>query len=260
MNPGAADGPTFLGIGAQKSGTTWLYKMLAAHPGIGMLPGKEAHFWDHRWPAGVSMADYVAQFAALEAPVKGEITPAYGILPGSTIAVLRAHFPALRLVYLMRNPVERAWSQARMELAMLRHKGREVAPGAVPQWLIAHLASRKSVERGDYAACLDRWLALYPREQMKTFVYEEFFAAPRSGLQACCRHLGADPDFYDAVSDQVLATVVVPERELLALEPEALPARCPPEYREALMARYAPMVRRLEDRLGRDLSALWGLT
>jgi hypothetical protein len=42
----ASTGPTFLGIGAQKAGTTWLHRMLSLHPDIGMPEQKELHFWD----------------------------------------------------------------------------------------------------------------------------------------------------------------------------------------------------------------------
>lgn len=256
----SAHGPTFLGIGAQKSGTTWLYKMLAAHDEIGMFPGKEAHFWDKRWPSGVPVDVYVADFAAIRKPIRGEITPAYGVLPRSTIAALHSHFPDVRLVYMMRNPLERAWSQARMDLAIfLRNAGKLPHDGLSP-WLTAHFRSQKSVDRGDYAACLQRWLGFFPKEQLKTFIFEEFFLDPRAGLRECCIHIGADPGFYEAIPEREFTTVVLPENELLALDRVPLPPRCPPEFGEMLTEIYAPKVRMLEDQLERDLSKVWRMT
>lgn len=66
----------FLGIGAQKAGTTWLQVMLSQHPEIHFPLGKEVHFWNHQYKG---LAWYQAHFNNSHQNCKqGEITPAYG--------------------------------------------------------------------------------------------------------------------------------------------------------------------------------------
>ena len=69
----------FLGIGAQKAGTTWIYQHLSRHPQICFPAGKEIHFWDHYRNNGV---DWWTSLFADDHPGRkqGEITPAYATL------------------------------------------------------------------------------------------------------------------------------------------------------------------------------------
>ena len=253
----ASTGPTFLGIGAQKAGTTWLYKMLSLHPDIGLHPHKEAHFWDKRWPASAPIERYEAGFAAMPQPVRGEITPAYALLPESTIGVIHARYPDLKLLYLLRNPIERAWSHARMELAKRLRQGSAPDPAEQSRWLEQQLRSEGSIARGDYAACLRNWLAHFRRECFLIGIYEQDLAAPRDFLKASARHLGVAANFYDSVSDTVLSRVVLPERELLNLKQVGLPDQLPPAHSEMLWDIYSPRIRVLERLLGRNLSEIW---
>jgi hypothetical protein len=109
-----------IGIGAQKAGTTWLYECLRALPGIAFPHGKEAHAWDAG--AGVGEAEAAAWSDALarvsaDGGLACDITPAYAMLDEATIRRVRTHAPEARLVMLLRDPVERAWSAARMAFA-----------------------------------------------------------------------------------------------------------------------------------------------
>jgi hypothetical protein len=65
---------SFLGIGAQKSGTTWLFEMLRQHPEVAFPAGKEVHFWDQRNDRSVDW--YLGLFPD-NGKKNGEITPAY---------------------------------------------------------------------------------------------------------------------------------------------------------------------------------------
>ncbi len=248
----AARGPTFLGIGAQKTGTTWLYAMLRLHPDIGMPEQKELHFWDRQEPEPAAVEAYCAGFDSLEGHARGEITPSYAILPPARIAALRRRLPDLRLLYIVRNPLERAWSQARMELAR-----RDGEPEDMGAWLTAQFRSAESLARGDYAQCLENWYAHYPREQLRVFVYEEAFAAPRQFLKACAAHLGVDPGFYEGVDETTLASAVYPEQAILKVERREMPEGLKAEHAALLHSLYAPRIEALGSLLGRDLKGLW---
>lgn len=174
----------FLGIGAQKAGTTWLYEQLKHHPQLAFPLGKEAHFWNHPHDT-TATARYLRQFAASAASA-GEITPAYAMLPPDTIQAIHACNPRLRLIYLIRNPIERAWSSALMAL----QRAEMTLDEASDQWFIDHFHSAGSRRRGDYQTCLQTWRAVFAAEQLLVLRFEQIAAAPESLLNRCFQHLG----------------------------------------------------------------------
>ena len=116
----------FLGIGAQKAGTTWIYHQLAGHPQVAFPAGKEVHFWDrHRdrgtqwWLAlfGQSGPGDVARDG--REVRRGEITPAYAVLDPFTVREIAQLCPQARIFYSLRNPVARAWSAALMDAVLV---------------------------------------------------------------------------------------------------------------------------------------------
>ncbi|HEY1772240.1 MAG TPA: sulfotransferase [Gammaproteobacteria bacterium] len=252
----AAVGPTFLGIGAQKAGTTWLYKMLCAHPDVGMPAQKELHFWDRDAADAVGIERYRHLFAVLSGKARGEITPSYAVLPPERITLIRQHFPELRLLYVLRNPLERAWSHARMELS-------RQFPAGLPQdfplspWLEQQFRSEASLSRGDYATCLKNWLKEYPQEQLQVSLYEDLRQDHRGFLEACARHIGVDPDFYRRMDQALLSASVYPEQEVLEIPRLNLPAIPPPESLPMLLELYAPRIQAAEREFGYPLMQLW---
>lgn len=249
-------GPTFLGIGAQKAGTTWLHKMLRLHPDIGMPEQKELHFWDREEPDAAAVERYRQVFAALGGRANGEITPSYAILPPEKIALIQRHLPELRLIYVLRNPIDRAWSHARMMLGWEAKKGHP-PPADLDAWLEEQLRSSASLDRGDYAACLERWRHHYTGDQLKVFIYEQAFTTPRRFLEECCVHLGVDPGYYASVSDEYLLTPVLPEKEILGTARAPFPEKPPARWASTLKGLYAESIERTGKLIGRDLAALW---
>ncbi|MEQ9011981.1 sulfotransferase [Algiphilus sp.] len=224
----------FLGIGAQKSGTTWLYRCLAKHPDLGFPSGKEVHFWD-RWQPGQPTVPYFERFKD-DRLFEGEITPAYAILPVEVIAEIERVAPNLRMIFLMRNPIDRAWSSALMALGRA-----EMAYGeASAQWFLDHFLSNGSLSRGDYARCLERWWSVFPREAILVRNYEEITDAPSSLLKAVCAHLQVSaptPGMIEACRDRVFA---------------GAGHEIPKELRRFLLDLYTPRIRRLEALLDRS--------
>ncbi len=136
----AADPPSyrprlgFMIVGAQKCGTTALAQFLAAHPQVGMSSLKEVHLFDapeysSEWTAREIDERYRPHFAhcsyagAAGDPVLGEATPIYLFFP-DIAAELRRYNPELRVIVLLRDPVERAISHYYME----KHRAAEHRP------------------------------------------------------------------------------------------------------------------------------------
>lgn len=182
----------FLGIGAQKAGTTWLYEQLCQHPELAFPMGKEVHFWDAYYDRGLQW--YLPPFEGNE-KVKGEITPAYAILPREKIEEIYQINPKMRLIYLVRNPVERAWSSARMALK----RAEMTLDEASDQWFIDHFHSYGSLARGDYQQCLTNWLSVFSKKQLLILKFEEISRDPQRLLQCCCKHLGVDGAFFKKI-------------------------------------------------------------
>lgn len=174
----------FLGIGAQKAGTTWLYEMLTQHPDISFPLHKEVHYWNRAYP-GQAVEDYLSNF---QHPTlcEGEITPAYAFLNLKVIKEVYRHQPELKIIYIIRNPIDRAWSSAKMALGRAEMQFHE----ASDQWFIDHFNSRGSLLRGDYEACLRNWKAVFNDNQLLVLNFDEIKHAPDEFLSKCCQHLG----------------------------------------------------------------------
>ena len=195
----ASNFPDFLCIGAQKAGTTWLYENLRANPQIYFPPMKEVHFWDLFEERGLDWYRSLFDNAA-SGQIRGEITPAYAILPKEKIAEIYALNPKLRVIYIVRNPIDRAWSAAKMELARA-----ELDFNATPdEWFIDEFNSDASCLRGGYKACLANWLSIFPKAQILLLDYKEIAKNPRDFYFQCLDHIGCDKN---VVSDEMLANL-----------------------------------------------------
>jgi len=193
----------FLVAGAQKAGTTALFDYLAEFPTLEMPPVKEAHFFDDEEQVDWSAPDYARYHELFSSRdcLWGEATPIYFYWPNA-LERIRAYNPAMRLIFLFRDPVERAWSHWKMEYA----RGKETEPFA---WCIREGRARMAngspypgfhrvysyVERGFYGRQLARALTLFPRDQILTLSSEQLKNDPTATLAAICRFLGIpEPD------------------------------------------------------------------
>ena len=228
----------FLGIGAQKAGTTWLFSMLSRHPALSFPAGKEIHFWDQQYDKGIDW--YRSLFRSDNPCLEGEITPAYAILAPERIRECHANFPHVRLIYLIRNPIERAWSAALMALK----RAEMTLPEASDQWFIDHFNSAGSRARGDYAGCIATWTHVYPEDQLLIRPYEMLRDEPRQLLADICAHIGVAENPLTALDDGELRRNVSPvEVERAPIRRSLLP------YLRRL---YAPGIAAISDLLGSD--------
>lgn len=224
----------FLGIGAQKCGTTWLYAMLKNHPQLA-FPDKEIHFWDRQsYPPSPTAIDSYAKLFDIAGKRNGEITPAYAFLPIPMIQAVQNFSPNVRLFYIMRDPVARAWSSALMAL----DRAEMTIAEASDAWFIDHFNSAGSRARGDYAACLDNWLSVFPREQLLLLQYENITLAPKQLLDQLCQHIGID-------AAPILNNPKLKERVF-----EGSGHAIRPQLKEHLETLYSEPKQRLKDRYG----------
>ncbi len=180
--------PDFLGIGAQKSGTTWLHAQLRTHPELFLPEEKEVHYFD--WNFHEPLASYGRRFEPAGGRVAGEITPGYAILPPERMRFVARTMPEVRLLYLMRDPVERAWSQVVMNAIEL--DGEDPAAISDETW-IARLSEPRVRRRGDHLAVLEGWRRFVPEDRICIGFFEEIATCPRDLLDRVHRFLGVSP-------------------------------------------------------------------
>jgi len=178
--------PDFVVIGAQKAGTSSLYGQLAAHPSVVPALRKEVHHFD-RPPVGLDRyRPWFPRRATLDRiarrtgrGITGEATPYYLCHP-AVPGRMRAVLPDVRLIAVLRDPVARAISgyhhavrvgdETRpIEVALDPAAAEELAPATDAAWYDAPdspLRVHGYLARGRYAEQLERWFAVYPREQM----------------------------------------------------------------------------------------------
>lgn len=180
--------PDFLGIGGQKCGTTWLDSMLRHHPDIGLPRRKEVHFFDGNLWRGLDW--YRFQFRGLESRIRGEFTPAYSILPVSLIRQVYALNPAMRLVLIVRHPIERAWSH--VEMGLVRNRRKQVSQVAEAD-LLRQIETPGVLDRSRFSVILRNWLEVFPSSQLHIEVFENIEREPQALLTRVLTHIGADP-------------------------------------------------------------------
>jgi hypothetical protein len=206
--------PDYLIIGAQRAGTTSLFKYLVQHPAIGRpFLGKGAHFFDTNYSPNLDV--YRAHFPTtayrwyVKASrrmdmVTGEGSPYYLAHPHAPYRIAKA-LPGVKLIALLRDPVERAYSHFQHEVARgFEDLSFEEALEQEPRRLHGELEKMRNdpsynsfafqhhtyLERGRYADQLDVWYRLFPRDQILVLRSEDLFADPEWTYGEVLRFLG----------------------------------------------------------------------
>lgn len=265
-------GPTFIGIGAQKAGSTWLYRALELHPGIWLPPVKELHFFDEkidrtggwfqnlhrndsaglRWRRQLgterrrrsrgsvvddaersrrqwvsryffedTTLDWYASLFPTGPDAAGEITPEYATVDEDPIGRAVARFPDLRVVYLVRNPIEREWSAA-----LMATRGGSREPESVLH------QNRRHVR---YADNIDRWTAALKPGHFYLGFTDDLTSCPSALLRDVVHFLGGDPEDAHLPSGRPNSSGV-----------ESMPGR----FASALAAELQPEIDILAERYG----------
>ena len=180
--PGDID---FVVVGCQRCGTTWLDAALRDHPRVGLPDKKQSYFFDRHFANGLDWYferfDDVARRRAEDNLVVGEVATGYS-LPHA-VPKLAATLPDVRLLMVMRNPVERAYSN---------YSTRRAEEGW-PSFEAAVEASPDLLERGMYMDQIEDLLTHYPRERMLMLLYDDLKQDDRAYYDRVLTFLGLDP-------------------------------------------------------------------
>jgi Sulfotransferase domain len=178
--------PNFLVIGAAKAGTTSIYHYLRAHPQVFMPETKELNFFvgEDGWPKGTSW--YERHFdAAGDAIAVGEASPnytKYPVFPGVPERIAKL-LPDVRLIYLVRHPVDRFRSGYLDEV----RRGRQRNP------IESTLASNPGyLAASKYAMQIEQYLAHFPRDQLLVITSEDLQRQRAATMRVVHAFLGVD--------------------------------------------------------------------
>ena len=210
----------FMIIGAQKSATTALYTYLNAHPDIAMPAAKEAPFFDGDTVTEEAWASFSGKhFPAPDGRRWGKASPQY---MGHPLAAARiAHLmPDTRLIAILRDPIERAWSHYQM------CRRREVEPRSFDmavdacldpvQQLLARDGTPPRHAEGyegegeyylawsEYGRILENYLAFFPRRQLLVLTTEELKQDPAAALDRVLEFVGLAPGFRPSCLGEVV--------------------------------------------------------
>lgn len=234
--------PDFLGIGVPKAGTTWLHENLKMHPNVFLPDKKELHFFDQRWHRPVRR--YLEHFRVSEAEgaTIGEITPSYCTLGVGRVRWIRRLNPDTRLLVMLRNPAEQAWSHIMMHEYWNAARP-EQALEMSPQDLLRRIDTERVRDRTEHAAFLRRWMSVFPRDQFFVGRYERISSDPEGLLSEVL-------DFLDVTPPTDWSPY-----PLRSFFNKGKGPSLPPAFRKLLKTHYADSIRDTQELLDVDLRA-----
>lgn len=218
---GLRRGPDFVIIGAKRGGTTSLYNYVLEHPFIHPLfPGrihlKGVHYYDSNYTRGLRW--YRSHFPlqaggrhlarpGITSAIAGEASPYYLFHPLAAERLAR-DFPDVRIILVLRDPVERAYSHWKerthhggetltFEEALDAEESRLVGEAeriaAEPGYRSVEHENHSYLAQGRYLDMLPRWFALFGRDQFHIAASEDFYAEPESHVNEIWKFVGLPP-------------------------------------------------------------------
>lgn len=159
---------TFIGIGAQKTASTWLYGVLQQCPDVVLSDDKEIDFFSYFFDRGY---EWYERFFTKDRPSihRGEISPSYFIHPAAAERAFEYN-PDLQILVTLRDPIARAYSNHLHEVRKGHISGEN---------LIFETALKNNplyLDQSMYTAHLKRWFDVFPKNQIHVYFQEEIFA------------------------------------------------------------------------------------
>jgi hypothetical protein len=245
--------PHFLGLGAGQSGSTWLHRNLERHPEVFVPPRKETHYFTRSFDTQ-SLASYASIFADGQDAVRGEITPSYSQLRLDRIRCIRDIMPDVRLIFVLRNPIDKVWSAARRVMGRLSERMKvslqEIDDAEFHDYFHKEWAYRPErnmagyYEPGllecHYLKAIDNWTSVFPAQQLLVMFFEEISLDPQGFMTKVCKHINASPhvDWGDDFAAKVNTN---PEHDL------------PQRFRIYLQDLYRDEITALHERFGQPV-------
>jgi hypothetical protein len=184
--------PNLVIIGAQKCGTTSLHYYLGLHPQVSMSKEKELDFFvgKHSWDRGLEW--YKSNFVG-QAKIYGESSPSYTSYPLTISVPERMHslIPEARLIYTLRDPIDRIISQYLHTYAIGREqRGLEEA--------LSDLSNNRYVCKSKYCMQLEQYLHYFSKSNILIITAEDLYRHRRRTLQEIFKFLEVDETFYSS--------------------------------------------------------------
>ena len=181
----------FIGIGAQRTGTSWIYACLYEHPQL-CMPFKEIHFFsrERNWKKGIKW--YESRFKGCpEDKLKGEFSTSYLY---SKVAAQRIYqyYPKTKLIVCLRNPVRRAFSSYRNDIM-----GNVLPKDKTFEEAISE--NQDYVNQGFYYKQLQRYFSYFPKEQILILIYEDSKKNPEKFIKSIYSFLGVNESFVPSM-------------------------------------------------------------
>ena len=189
MNKDIGKSPDFIGIGAMKAASSWISRCLSEHPEICFASQKGVHFFNTPILYKKGLEYYESFFKDCQKEkVKGEFSPKYMYEEETAVRIYK-HYPNVKLIACLRNPVDRAVSHYRFGLA---RQGR----------LSFYKDFRESIDRDDelvprgmYYEQLKRFFDIFPPENILVVLYDDLKKDPLEFIQKIYQFLGVKNDF-----------------------------------------------------------------
>lgn len=267
MRKSSPRGPDFLVIGAQRAGTTWLHRVLSQHPALWVAPVKELHYFDKsdtprtvmdpkerqrvglsglksldpwyvRYWFGARSDDWYARLfrrAQTKGFIAGEVTPAYATLDESVFRRIHRMNGNIKLVFVMRDPVDRVWSA--VSNAYKKGKGR--ARGTLTNRQVrSWMREPGRASRSAYLDTIERIEGIFPKRQIHYCFFDDLRDRPEQFSRDIFSFLGVDPDQAEQIE--------LPE----AINTAAGDKTVPDIFALDMAKEYLPMVEALSQRFG----------
>ena len=194
-----------LGMGAQKAGTSWLHNTLAKQTNVNLGFMKEYHVWDYVFSdlcKGVKAplkkpdnavaamrrlmqespqiyAKYFQSLISSGVNTTGDITPSYSIINESGLKKISSTIKDagfdLKVVFLMRDPVERIWSAVRMEKRDRLQKGENLDSNFLDSRIKQYISFEQHIARSDYKTTVQNITKVFSEDEIHFALYERLF-------------------------------------------------------------------------------------
>lgn len=180
--------PNFIGIGAEKAGTSWVFACLYEHPEI-CIPIKEINFFadDKLWKKGQSWYENIFRSRCSDELVRGEFSTEYLSCPYSPSRI-NLLYPKVIILVCLRNPIERAFSNYRNEIM--------AGTISVTSTFSEALLQRPNyLNNGKYKMLLQQYFDLFTINQLHIYLYDDLKSNPLKFIQSIYKSLGVDSTF-----------------------------------------------------------------
>lgn len=214
--------PTFLIIGVQKAGTTSIYNYLKQHPQVYMSPVKETNFLERDWenlaPEVVNKngIDTFEKYSQLFAGVKeeiaiGEASPNYLFHYESACERILRYLPDAQLIAILRNPVERAYSDYLMHIRDAIGAGKS---RTLSEQIKSRANSSFTLRKGLYSEQLKYFFDTFGKDKVKVYLYDDFSKKPVDTIQNMYEFIGVNDKFCPDMSKKS-QVAQVPKNQLV---------------------------------------------